>query len=173
MANGHVQNDATKKAIATLAKCLSSSAGFVPLSSSISRASFTESAPLQRSIPRENKNLNFFATFSRLAIPSLASNSGNRPFGGRFAALSLPISAIGEPATIANRKKVAIYAVILFLSPEISGGAINRAGSHCRGRPREGAIGQINPCRNFLPVSPSGRCKNNQKRLQWNKKGSA
>ena len=37
-----------------------------------------------------------------------------------------PISAIGEPATIANRKKVAIYAVILFLSPEISGGAINR-----------------------------------------------
>lgn len=76
MANGHVQNDATKKAIAILAKCLSSSVEFVPLSSSTPPASFTESAPLQRSIPRENKNLNFFATFSRLAIPSLASNSG-------------------------------------------------------------------------------------------------
>lgn len=95
-----------KKAIATLAKCLSSSVGFVPLSSSIPRTSFTESAPLQRSIPRENKNLNFFAIFSRLAIPSLASNSGNRPFGGRFAALSRPYPRLENPQRLPIAKKL-------------------------------------------------------------------
>ena len=163
MANGHVQNDATKKAIATLAKCLSSSVGFVPLSSSIPPASFTESAPLQRSIPRENKNLNFFATFSRLAIPSLASNSGNRPFGGRFAALSRSYPRLENPQRLPIAKK--LQSMALFCEPRDIGCVINRAGSHCRGRPREGAIGQIHPCRNFLPISPSGRCKNNQKTI--------
>lgn len=172
MANGHVQNDATKKAIATLAKCLSSSAGFVPLSSSISRASFTESAPLQRSIPRENKNLNFFATFSRLAIPP------------SHRIVEIDRLAAGLPRFRAHirdwrtrndcQSQKSCNLCRYFVSePRDIGWRHKQAGSHCRGRPREGAIGQIDPCRNFLPISPSGRCKNNQKRLRWNKKGSA
>lgn len=153
MANGYVQNDATKKAIATSTKCLSSFVGFASLPSSIPHASFTEPASLQRSIPRENKNLNLFATFFRLAIPSHASNSGNRPFGGRFSALSRPYPRLKNPQQLPIAKNCNLCRYFVSEPRDIRC-AIDRAGSQCRGHPRESAIGQISPSRTFLPVSP-------------------
>lgn len=63
-----------------------------------------------------NKNLDFFATFLRLATPLHPGNAAISLYTAIFAAFFGQQSAIGEIATIPNRKKVATKAEFLFLS---------------------------------------------------------
>ena len=86
--------------------CLSLSRKLAPSPSPRPCASFAGSAPLGRSAPFKNKKSDFFATFFRLAIPSHASNSGNRPFGGRFSALSRPYPRLKNPQQLPIAKKL-------------------------------------------------------------------
>lgn len=63
-----------------------------------------------------NKNLDFFATFFAIGNSSPPWQRGNKPLHSHFRRVFGQQSAIGEIATIPNRKKVATKAEFLFLS---------------------------------------------------------